>query len=318
MRTSVIILTKNNAATLDEVLGAVFRQDRSDELEVIHIDSGSTDDTLAIAERYPCRRFRIAPSEFNHSATRNYAASLSQGEFVAYLSADATPARPDWLHNLTAPLEDSSVAGVYGRQIPRPGAHVVEAYFLERTYQAARRVKRLAPGRRITLEDLFFSNVTSVIRKSAWRQCPFDERLHMSEDQGWARDILRAGYSLVYEPAAAVLHSHNYTFGQLFRRNFDSGHSLAVLIEGEDVSFLTYGAGFLLRELSEFAEDDHAGHLPALALYELVRATGFFLGRNAVRLPAVIRRRCSDYKLYWDRFGQSTVPSSRRRPAGLM
>ena len=129
----------------------------------------------------------------------------------------------------------------------------------------------------------------------------------MSEDQGWARDTLRAGYGLVYEPTAAVLHSHSYTMPKLFRRNFDSGHSLSVLLAGENISFLSYGAGYLVRELLDFARAGHASRLPYLALYEVVRAAGFFAGRNADRLPLRIQRYCSDYQLYWGR-SEPTAP----------
>lgn len=312
IRTSVIMLTRNNGRTLDEVMAAIFGQRTSDEIEVVHIDSSSTDDTRTVASRYPCRRYQIPARNFSHSATRNYAASVSRGEFVVYVSADATPARPDWLERLIAPMQDPTVAGVYGRQVPRPNANVVEAYFLQRTYGAERQLKRLGSDRRMGLGDLFFSNVTSAIRKSVWERHPFDERLHMSEDQGWARDVLRAGDALVYEPAAAVLHSHNYTFTKLFRRNFDSGHSLAVLLRGEDINFLSYGAGYLARELTDFARAGHARHLPYLALYEIVRIAGFFLGRNATHLPPPARRWCSDYTLYWDHLDAHAAPSSSR------
>lgn len=312
IRTSVIMLTRNNGRTLDEVLAAILGQRTSEEIEVIHIDSSSTDDTLNIASRYPCRRYQIAARDFSHSATRNSAASLSRGEFVVYVSADAAPAGPNWLERLIAPMHDPTVAGVYGRQVPRPNANVVEAYFLQRTYRAERQRKRLVPDRRMALGDLFFSNVTSAIRKSVWERHPFDERLHMSEDQGWARDVLRAGHALVYEPAAAVLHSHNYTFGKLFRRNFDSGHSLAVLLENEDINFLSYGAGYLARELIDFARAGHARHLPYLAVYEIVRTAGFFLGRNATHLPPATRRWCSDYKWYWERLDPPATPSAPR------
>lgn len=316
IRASVVIPTLNNGRTLDEVLAAVFSQRLAGGFEVIHVDSSSTDDTWTISERYACRRLRILREEFSHSGTRNLAARLAMGQFVVYLSADATPAGPDWLERLLAPFEDPKVAGVYGRQAPRPNCNVTEAYFLERTYGPDRRAKRLGPGARLTLADLFFSNVTSALRRSVWERHPFDERLHMSEDQGWARDALRAGYTLVYAPDAAVLHSHNYTVGKLFRRNFDSGHSLAVLLEGEEISFLSYGAGYVLRELVDFARAGHAPQLPYLAAYEVVRAAAFFLGRNATRLPRGLRRWCSDYKLYWDGFDQRRALSAAQAPVG--
>lgn len=313
MRASVIVLTKNNGRTIEEVLAAICSQNLEAGFEVIHIDSGSTDDTLAIAEKYPCRRYRIPSAAFSHSATRNFGAGLARGELLVYVSADATPATVDWLARLIAPLENASVAGVYGRQVPRPNANVVEAYFLDRTYGAQRRAKRSAKSNTLTLEDLFFSNVTSAIRKSVWELHQFDERLHMSEDQGWARDVLRAGHCVVYEPTATVLHSHRYTLGQLFRRNFDSGHSLSVLLKDEDVSFVRYGVRYLTREIIDFARSGHARHLPYLVVHEAVRTFGFFLGRNATYLPGKVRRWCSDYRLYWERL--ESISASNQLPA---
>ena len=54
---------------------------------------------------------------------------------------------------------------------------------------------------------------------------PFVDDIVMSEDQAWARAVLLAGYRLVYEPRAAVRHSHHYTLRSAFRRFFDSGAS---------------------------------------------------------------------------------------------
>jgi rhamnosyltransferase len=236
--------------------------------------------------------------------TRNWAMSLARGEYVVFVSADATPVGRRWLHNLAVPLADPEVAGVYGKQVPRERGNVAEAYFLRRTYPDERRVKRLPVDRQLTLDDLFFSNANSVLRKSVWAQHPFDQRLYMSEDQGWGRDALQAGYALVYEPSAVVLHSNHHTLPSLFRRNFDSGHSLATLLTKGEANFLRYGGSYLTRELLDFASQGNAQHVPYLLAYEATRAAGFFLGRRAARLPRWTRRFCSDFTWQWERIDQ--------------
>jgi rhamnosyltransferase len=67
-------------------------------------------------------------------------------------------------------------------------------------------------------EDVFFSNANAAFRKSLWDRIPFDERLPSCEDQDWARQVVRLGHWVVYEPEAGVYHSHNEWPVQVYRR----------------------------------------------------------------------------------------------------
>ena len=87
------------------------------------------------------------------------------------------------------------------------------------------RVQRLDGATSPTSEQTLFSNVNSAMPRAVWREFPFADDLIMSEDQEWSRRVLRAGYELVYEPDAAVHHSHRYSVADAFRRFFDSGVS---------------------------------------------------------------------------------------------
>ena len=123
---------------------------------------------------------RIPPAEFGHGRTRNRAARLARGRLLVFLVQDATPAGPDLLERLVAPLDgDPRVAGVFARQLARPEASPVERAFVEHTYppQAAARP-----------DAVFFSNVCSAIRRAVWEAIPFDDEIVMSEEQKWARE----------------------------------------------------------------------------------------------------------------------------------
>src|SRR5215475_2730683 len=89
---TVAIPVLNGAEYLDEVLGAVRSQDVEREVELLVVDSGSTDGSLEIAERHAARVHEIPKSEFSHGGTRNLMMRLAQGEHVAFLTQDATPA----------------------------------------------------------------------------------------------------------------------------------------------------------------------------------------------------------------------------------
>ena len=125
---------------------------------------------------------------------------------------------------------------------------------------------------------MFFSNVGSAIRTEVWREIPFRDRVVMSEDQYWAYDALRAGHELVYEPRAAVLHSHNYSLRTLFARNRLSGSSLRGLIGDSAGGIAGRGLRYLAREARFLVRSGDGGWLPYMVAYEAARSLGFGLG----------------------------------------
>ena len=131
-----------------------------------------------------------------------------------------------WLATLVAPLrERAEVAGVYGRQLPHEEAIPSERYFLDFLYGPEPRTQRLVDPNRLSFEATLFSNVNSAVPRAVLEQYPLATDVIMSEDQEWSRRVLLAGLEIVYEPRAAVRHSHAYTVASAFRRFFDSGVS---------------------------------------------------------------------------------------------
>ena len=119
IRTSILIPAKDEALNIRNCLDSVFSQASNNQFEVIVVDSGSTDGTPEIVESYPVRLYHIPAQEFHHAGTRNYLASLAQGEYLVYLNADAFPTSPNWLNSLTSNFSDSSIGAAYGRHLPK-------------------------------------------------------------------------------------------------------------------------------------------------------------------------------------------------------
>lgn len=303
---SLILLTLNGGPVLADTLAAIAAQERSTpagtlpEVEIVAIDSGSTDDTLATLARHGLTPHTIAPADFSHGGTRNLGARLAHGDWLIYLSQDAVPAHPRWLANLTRHLLDSQVAAAFGRQLPPPSVGPIETYFLEQTYPPAgfRHAPTTADAPH-SIRRIFFSNVNAVIRKAVWAQCPFPENLIMSEDQAFARAALAAGYTLVYDPEAGVYHGHRYSLGQLFRRNFDSGYSLRGIAGDGWGAVARMGLHYVGGELRYLARRGHWATMPYALVYEFVKAAGFAAGRAGHRLPASLRPRLSLHRRYW-------------------
>ena len=77
---SVVIPVKNGIDTLASCLDGIFGQTLRDKLEVIIIDSGSTDGTLDLLKKYPVRVYNLPPKEFNHGETRNLGVALCNNQ----------------------------------------------------------------------------------------------------------------------------------------------------------------------------------------------------------------------------------------------
>jgi rhamnosyltransferase len=297
---SIVILTKNGGPLFKEVLAGVFACDGILESEVLIIDSGSSDSTLDYAAEYPqIRIHKIPPAEFGHGKTRNLGAHMTTGGIIVYLVQDATPATPDFLKRLTAPLLNEGFAATYGRQLARTSTNRIEKLFLEHTYLDRREVRACSEERELGIKSMFFSNVCSAIRRDVWERIPFDESLIMSEDQLWAKQVLLAGHQILYEPAAMVFHSHDYGLKDVFKRNFDSGVSLVGIAHDTFANMATYELRYLASALRELARSGSWRWVPYLFAYEATRATAFAAGQRAHLLPRWARRRLSLHKYHW-------------------
>jgi len=228
----VVIPTLNGASDIGDVLNAVCGQSLDGTLEILIVDSGSTDATLDIVNQYPVRLFQVERDAFDHGDTRNLAIFQARAPFVVILSQDAEPRGDRWLETLVRPLEaDEKVAAVCGRLLPRPGMDLLLRRMVEGdlNFSQERRVvsvegpaalEALSPyEKRIHIN---FHDVGSCIRRSLWERLPLP-RTPFGEDLMWARCVLENGFKLVYEPEAEVYHAHDYAVRSLYRRGWWDG-----------------------------------------------------------------------------------------------
>lgn len=311
-RVSILILTRNAGSGFASTLEALFAARGIDGAEVLVVDSGSEDRTLDIAGAYPGVRVHcIEPQEFGHGRTRNLAAAMSRGEVLVFLVQDAVPVGEDWLEQLLEPFVDRSVAAVYGRQCPREAANPVERFFMNSVYGDEETVREVTDPANVKVGTIFFSNVFSALRRSVWNDFPFDETMIMSEDQKWARDVLLAGHRIVYRPTARVLHSHHYTWVQLFQRNFDSGYSLVGIVEDTKGEMVRDEWQFLRSGLRDLRRSGSRGWAIPFVLFEAARVSGFAAGQLGRFLPVGLRRALSMHKYHWG--GRASVRSGAPR-----
>jgi rhamnosyltransferase len=208
---SVVIRAKNEARYIGETLAAIFDSAALAPRQVVIVDSGSTDGTQAIVGSFPTTLVQIRPEDFTYGYALNLGAASVDAELVATLSAHSLPANADWLRNLVKPFSTPRVVGVYGRQLPRSNATVLERLGMRLTGV-------LGETPRLLARRPLFSNANGAFRRALWLEHPFDEDIRGAEDIAWVRTMQERGYLIAYQPTAMVYHSHGEPLIRHLRR----------------------------------------------------------------------------------------------------
>jgi rhamnosyltransferase len=234
---TLLVPTWNAGPEFPEILHRMQSQRLDRSLEILVIDSGSTDGTAEFLRRQPLRLIEIPKSEFNHGLTRNLGIREARGEIVVLATQDARPADDLWMQRLIDCFADEQVAGAYSRQLPRPDANpfirdrlsgwmATAAAPRVQSVASAAEFEALAPLEK--LARVAFDNVSSSVRRKVALEIPFRER-RFGEDIDWGHRVLLAGYKIVYEPRSRVIHSHNNSMWYELRRIYLDHQNLRLL-----------------------------------------------------------------------------------------
>ena len=284
MDASIVIVVKNGGDNFPRLLERIYSQQFNGSYEVIVIDSGSTDGTLDAARRYPVILREIAPAEFHHSRTRNLGLNMATGEYVVFITSDALPLDDRWLDRLTAGFTDRSTAMTVGRQIAWQKTKPPEKFFYKSNFPEFKIMVKSGAADYYHY-NVFISNVNAAYRRDILLKYKFDEQLVLAEDKEIAARFLKGGYSIIYEPEAAVYHSHNEGLSDLFNKHLDFG-----LANRQGVgelpktagNVLSGTAGYVGSELKYLAENRLWQWVPYVLVYEAVKYAGLWLGKTGI------------------------------------
>jgi rhamnosyltransferase len=220
---SIILRSFNEGWALRNTLPALQNQAHRN-WELIVVDSGSSDGSVELIRQAKPEHFiQIRPEEYNPGRVLNRGMRLARAEFGIFLNADATPVGSHWLGPLVQALKAPQVAAVFGRQIPRPECRAVFAHDYARCF---------GPRRESARWEHFFSMASSGLRKAVWARRGFLETLQYSEDDEHTRWCRAEGYRVEYCAESVVMHSHNYTPRQAYRRSYGEAKALAAVWTG--------------------------------------------------------------------------------------
>lgn len=218
---TVGIPTRNAGPSFRRLLESVHTQKTSLAVEVIALDSGSTDGTLGLLHDYGVRVIPIDQATFNWGAVRERLFEEARGGIVANLSQDAIPAREDWLENLIRPLEDEKVGVSSGSSIPDPDREFPQFQWEKNGYyyftrEIAHFVAKHGKG-------LSFGN--AAVPRRVWEELHVDPQA-TGEDFQFQIKLREAGYEMAFPQDAPVLHHHNYRLKAVYRRCRNEGMAL--------------------------------------------------------------------------------------------
>src|ERR1700674_513828 len=285
---SIVIPTLNPGRAFGTVLHRIMGQGRTP-LEIVCADSGSTDATRHIVSQFALARF-VEIAEPTGPRSWNRVMGETRGDVVAFLSQDALPGNGDWLSGLTAPFDDPSVGGVYGRLEVAIGGDPVTGFRLAQRYCREPHRRRIRVGDAIAYKSLPFFIDNAAVRRSVWRGIHFNEHLPIGADRVWARQVVLASYTIAYTPDAVVVREVVAGLKAAYRNALLTGYTdqhygdVGGTLWPDSRHFVKRAAWYLLRGFAW-------GELPYLALEDVVQRYAYRLGRRLDRMSPKLRGR---------------------------
>ena len=245
----------------------------------------------------------IAQEEFDHGGTRDMAMHLCKSQYVLMMTQDAMPKNGKLIETLRN-AQGEKISVVFARQEPAKDCRIIERYTRTFNYPAeSHSAMEKAAQTNNGIKSIFCSDVCAMYDRIAYEEVGgFPGKVIFNEDEIFAAKSLKAGYDIRYEAQAVVIHSHNYSGVQYFKRYFDLGVSQADFsyifneyhAEDEGIRLVKQTFRYLMKRKSYF-------DIPVLFYHSGMKLIGMKLGKMYRKLPDKIIMKCTSNKAYWKR-----------------
>jgi glycosyltransferase involved in cell wall biosynthesis len=220
---SIIIRAFNEEKHITRLLDGIRHQTIED-VQIILVDSGSSDRTVEIANAYGVQIVNIQPQDFTFGRSLNLGISHAKADYVVFASAHVYPVYPDWLERLLEPFEDDKVAISYGKQRGMETTQFSEHQIFDHWFSDVSTNNQSHP---------FCNNANAAIRKKLWDQNAYNETLPGLEDLAWARWAHEQGYRIAYMAEAEIIHVHNESWHGISNRYRREGMAFKMIYPQE-------------------------------------------------------------------------------------
>ncbi len=279
MLASVVIRTYNEQKYLDQLLASMFAQKcETVDLDVVIVDSGSTDETLNIAAKYPCRVTHIKKADFTFGRSLNVGCEFAKGDFLLFVSGHCLPTNENWLDELVKPLKEGKASYSYGRQEGKDTTKFSEYQHFEKCFPAYDKVPQ---------EGYFCNNANGAITREAWQLFKFNEDLTGLEDMYLAKQLVEAGHKVAYASRASVFHIHDETWSQVRTRYEREAYALQRIMPEVHFTFGDFCRFFTSSLFSDSAaalnQKTFLKKFPEIFMFRLMHYWGTYKGNHEVR-----------------------------------
>lgn len=280
---------------------------RPDKILIMHtVEEGVSDTELEwTCDMESVTVEKVKKSEFDHGGTRDRAMGLCEdSEYVLFMTQDAIPKNRKLTEYLLEALKEDrqTNAVAYARQEPEKGCNIIERYTRSFNYpdEPHSGLERAAETNN-SIKAIFCSDVCAMYNRALYYEVGgFPGKAIFNEDMVFAGKALKADKDVIYEPKAVVIHSHNYSGMEYFKRYFDLGVSHAefsyILKDyhsgDEGIRLVKETAKFLIRRKEYFM-------LIPLVYHSGCKLVGMRLGKIYKKLPKQVIEACTMNKGYW-------------------
>lgn len=219
-----IICPLYNAEKYIEKLHKSFEEQESVDINKIrYVITKGKDNTIEKVQKLKCDYEIIEPKDFSHSLTREKQAFKSEADIIVFVTQDVIIKRKDWLSNLVQPIINNECDASYSRQLC--DNNTIEKYTRESNYPKVSRIVSKKDIDTLGLKAFFFSDASSAIRRKIFVELNgYDgKNLPTNEDMYIAYKLITKGYKIKYCADSEVIHSHEFTFRQQYKRYYDTG-----------------------------------------------------------------------------------------------
>ena len=291
-------LDKEEKTSMEEENSAEGAESRESETSA---EEAETSLLLHLQKKYKkIELYSVKKEDFDHGMTRRMAVEKSDADIFVMMTQDALPADRKLIEKLTTPLM-GDIAVSYARQLPRKNCRAIERFTRRFNYPEESLLKGKENLQVLGIKTYFCSDVCAAYRREIYEKLGgFAEKAIFNEDMLFAAKAVEAGYKIMYAAEARVLHSHNYSISQQFRRNFDLGVSQAEHPEVFKKIPSEKEGGRMVKETTEYLFTTGKVFLiPYFYLQCMGKYAGYFLGKHYKMLPAKTIKKCTANEAYW-------------------
>lgn len=187
----------------------------------------SSDNTEELLKDLNANYTKIKKEQFSHSLTREKEAMESKGDIIVFITQDIIIRDRLWLYNLTKDIINEKCQAAFSRQVCENNS--IEKYIREKNYPNKSRIVSKMDIEKLGLLTFFFSDASAAIKSDIFKELNgYDSKdLIISEDMYFAYKLIMEGYKIKYCADSVVIHSHDFTLKQLYKRYFDTGKFFA-------------------------------------------------------------------------------------------